>query len=56
MSTFLPSDGEVVDPKNTVVEWSAPGAERDPLDQRERQPVDLREHLRDGGVGVPGSG
>lgn len=25
--TFSPSDGEVVDPKQTVVEWNAPGAE-----------------------------
>jgi hypothetical protein len=25
--TFSPSDGEVVDPKNTVVEWNAPGAQ-----------------------------
>lgn len=25
--TFSPSDGEVVDPKHTVVEWNAPGAE-----------------------------
>lgn len=26
--TFSPSDGEVVDPRNTVVEWSAPEAEK----------------------------
>ena len=26
--TFSPSDGEVVDARNTVVEWSAPGAEQ----------------------------
>ena len=26
--TFSPSGGEVVDPKNTVVEWNAPGAEQ----------------------------
>jgi hypothetical protein len=26
--TFSPSDGEVVDRRNTVVEWSAPGAEK----------------------------
>jgi hypothetical protein len=26
--TFSPSDGEVVDPKNTIVEWNAPGAEQ----------------------------
>lgn len=26
--TFTPSDGEVVDPRNTVVEWSAPEAEK----------------------------
>jgi hypothetical protein len=26
--TFSPSDGEVVDPKHTVVEWNAPGAEQ----------------------------
>jgi hypothetical protein len=26
--TFSPSDGEVVDPRRTVVEWNAPGAEQ----------------------------
>jgi hypothetical protein len=26
--TFSPSDGEEVDPKNTVVEWNTPGAEQ----------------------------
>jgi hypothetical protein len=26
--TFSPSDGEVVDPKHTVVKWNAPGAEQ----------------------------
>lgn len=26
--TFSPSDGEVVDPRQTVVEWNAPGAEQ----------------------------
>ena len=26
--TFSPSDGEVVDPKDVVVEWNAPGAEQ----------------------------
>jgi hypothetical protein len=26
--TFSPSDGELVDPKHTVVEWNAPGAEQ----------------------------
>ena len=26
--TFSPSDGEVVDPRNTVVEWNTPGAEQ----------------------------
>jgi hypothetical protein len=26
--TFSPSDGQVVDARNTVVEWSAPGAEK----------------------------
>jgi hypothetical protein len=26
--SFSPSGGEVVDPRNTVVEWSAPGAEK----------------------------
>jgi hypothetical protein len=26
--TFSPSDGEIVDPKQTVVEWNAPGADQ----------------------------
>ena len=41
MSTFSPSDGEVVDPKNTVVEWNAPGAEQVEviIEQDEREDV-----------------
>ena len=39
--TFSPSDGEVVDPKNTVVEWNAPGAEQVEviIEQDEREDV-----------------
>lgn len=39
--TFSPSDGEVVDPRNTVVEWSAPGAEQVEviIEQDEREDV-----------------
>jgi hypothetical protein len=39
--TFSPSDGEMVDPKNTVVEWSAPGAEQVEviIEQDEREDV-----------------
>ncbi len=39
--TFSPSDGEVVDRKNTVVEWNAPGAEQVEviIEQEEREDV-----------------
>ena len=39
--TFSPSDGEVVDPRNTVVEWNAPGAEQVEviIEQDEREDV-----------------
>jgi hypothetical protein len=39
--TFTPSDGEVVDSKNTVVEWNAPGAEQVEviIEQDEREDV-----------------
>jgi hypothetical protein len=39
--TFSPSEGEVVDPKNTVVEWNAPGAEQVEviIEQDEREDV-----------------
>jgi hypothetical protein len=52
--TFSPSDGQVVDPKHTVVEWNAPGAEqveriqdRDSVGIRERQPDHRGEHVSD---------